>query len=97
MCSKMKLEDLKTSGIGTFGEGLGGTIADRLFKVTPGHDADYALEQATVLLDCIYKMTLEAGVEGGGRFVWETHYLSGMAKALVEDVAHGMTKGRRVQ
>ena len=26
----MKLEDLKTPGIGTFGEGLGGTIADRI-------------------------------------------------------------------
>ena len=93
MNSKTSLKDLKTSGIGTFGEGVGGTIADRLFKVTPGHDADYALEQATVLLDCVYMLTLDAGVDGNGRTVWAAHYLSGMAKALVEDVAHGMTKG----
>jgi len=25
--------------------------------------------------------------------VWAAHYLSGMAKALVEDVAHGMMTG----
>ncbi|CAG8870199.1 hypothetical protein PS627_03905 [Pseudomonas fluorescens] len=31
MSSNMKLKELKTSGIGTFGEGVGGTIADRLF------------------------------------------------------------------
>lgn len=93
MSSNMKLKDLKTSGVGTFGEGVGGKIADRLFKVTPGHDAEYALEQASVLLDCVYKMTLEAGVEGNGQYIWGVHYLSGIAKALIEDVAHGMMTG----
>lgn len=90
MSNNVNFKELKTSGVGTFGEGVGGKIADRLFKVTPGHDADYALEQASVLLDCVYKMTLDAGVEGNGQMVWGVHYLSGMAKALVEDVAHGM-------
>ena len=28
--------------------------------------------------------------DGNGELVWGVHYLSGMAKALVEDVAHGM-------
>ena len=93
MSRNMKLEELKTSGIGTFGEGVSGKIADRLFKVTPGHDAEYALEQASVLLDCVYKMTLDAGVDGNGQMVWGAHFLSGMAKALVEDVAHGMMTG----
>ncbi|HKS11504.1 MAG TPA: DUF3077 domain-containing protein [Pseudomonas sp.] len=90
MSNNVNFKELKTSGVGTFGEGVGGKIANRLFKVTPGHDADYALEQASVLLDCVYKMTLHAGVEGNGQMVWGAHYLSGMAKALVEDVAHGM-------
>lgn len=90
MSSKIDMRALKTSGVATFGEGVGGKIADRLFKVTPGQDADYALEQAAVMLDCVYKMTLEAGVNGNGELVWGVHYLSGMAKALVEDVAHGM-------
>ncbi|VVP75957.1 hypothetical protein PS910_01495 [Pseudomonas fluorescens] len=93
MSSNMKLKELKTPGIGTFGEGVGGKIADRLFKVQPGHDAEYALEQASVLLDCVYKMTLDAGIDGNGQMVWGAHYLSGMAKALVEDVAHGMMTG----
>lgn len=34
-----------------------------------------------------------AGVEGNGQMVWGAHYLSGMAKVLVEDIAHGMMKG----
>ncbi len=84
---------LKTCGVGTFGEGIGGRIADRLFKVTPGHDAEYALEQASVLMSCVYKITLEAGIERDDNLVWAAHYLSGMAKALVEDVAHGMMTG----
>ena len=62
-------------------------IADRLLKVTPRHNAEYALEQASVLLDCVYKMTLDAGVDGNGKIVWRTHYLSGIAKAPVEDIA----------
>ena len=90
MSNNTKLEDLKTSGVGTFGEGLDGKIADRLFKVMPGHDALHAMQQATAMMDCVYKMTLDAGVEGNGQYVWGVHYLSGMAKALIEDVTHGM-------
>ena len=88
-----KFKHYKTTGIGTFGEGIGGRPADRLFKVTPGHDAEFALGQASVLMDCVYKMTLEAGVERNDILVWGAHYLSGMAKALVEDVTHGMITG----
>ena len=88
-----KTKVLKTTGVATFGEGVTGKHADRLFKVLPGHDAEYALEQASVLLNCVYRMTLEAGVEHNGDMVWGAHYLSGMAKALVEDVAHGMMSG----
>ena len=73
-----------------FGEGVGGKIADRLLKVTPGHNAKYALKQASVLFDCVYKMTLDAGVDGNGKMVWGAHHSIGMAKALVEDIAHGM-------
>ncbi|CAG8871325.1 hypothetical protein PS627_04394 [Pseudomonas fluorescens] len=88
-----KTNHYKTTGVGTFGEGIGGCISDRLFKVAPGHDAEYALEQASVLLDCVYRMTLQAGVERDDILVWGAHYLSGMAKALVEDVTHGMMTG----
>ena len=87
------LKHLKTTGVGTFGEGIGGHGDDRLFRVTPGHDAEYALEQASVLMDCVYRMTLQSGVERDDILVWAAHYMSGMAKALVEDVAHGMMTG----
>ncbi|MBA1203672.1 DUF3077 domain-containing protein [Pseudomonas capeferrum] len=93
MSSITKTSDVQTSGVGTFGEGVEGKITDRLFKVTPGHDAEYALEQATVLMSCVYKITLAAGRERGDELVWAAHCLSGMAKALVEDVAHGMMTG----
>ena len=91
--SNKKTTHYQTTGKGSFGEGIGGRIADRMFKVTPGHDAGYALEQATVLMDCVYQMTLRAGVERDDTLVWGAHYLSGMAKALVEDIAHGMMTG----
>lgn len=85
--------NLKTTGMGSFGEGIGGRVADRLFKVTPGHDAEYALEQAAVLIDCVYRMTLQSAVEREDTLVWGAHYLSGMAKALVDDVTHAMMSG----
>jgi hypothetical protein len=58
--------------------------------VQAGHNADFALEQSALLLSCAYKLTLQAGIEPDGTLVWAAHYLSGMSKALVEDVAHAM-------
>lgn len=81
---------LKTVGAGTFGEGEGGPGADRLFRVQPGHAADFVLEQAAMLLTCVYKLTLQAGIQQDGSMIWAAHYLSGMSKALVEDLAHAM-------
>lgn len=79
-----------TLGVGTFGEGEGGPTAERLFRVQPGHNADYALEQSALLLSCACKLTLQAGIEPDGTLIWAAHYLTGMSKALVEDVAHAM-------
>lgn len=85
-----------TLGVGTFGEGEGGPTAERLFRVQPGHNADYALEQSALLLSCACKLTLQAGIEPDGKLIWAAHYLTGMSKALVEDVAHAMlTEPRR--
>ncbi|MBH3426184.1 DUF3077 domain-containing protein [Pseudomonas alkylphenolica] len=80
----------KTSGVGTFGEGEGGAGAVRLFRVEAGHSAGYVLEQASVLIDCVHKLTLQAGIEQDGTSAWAAHYLAGMAKALVEDLAFGL-------
>ena len=42
MSNNIKTKELKTTGVATFGEGVTGKYADRLFKVLPGHDAEYA-------------------------------------------------------
>lgn len=84
---------LKTCGIGSFGEGISGRIEDRLFRTAAGQDLEYVLEQSAVMMSCVYKLTLQAAVDQDDTLVWAAHYLSGMAKALVEDVAHVMTTG----
>ncbi|MEG0859615.1 MAG: DUF3077 domain-containing protein [Pseudomonas sp.] len=91
--AKGKTWPIKTCGLGSFGEGIGGRIEDRLFRITAGHDAQYALEQSSMLMSCVYKLTLQAGLDQDDTLAWAAHYLSGMAKALVEDVAHVMMTG----
>ena len=74
-------------GSGTFGEGAEGVSTQRLFRVIPGHDHDYLLEQANVLRGCVYHLTREASLERNDMLITAAHYLSGMAKALTEDIA----------
>lgn len=81
---------LKTAGIGSFGEGKSGISTDRLFRVESGHSADYALEQAAILMNCVSKLTHHAMLEHDESMVCAAHYLSGMAKALIEDISHEM-------
>lgn len=85
-----RISGLKTIGIGVFGEGERGKAAEQLFRVEPGHSADFVLEQATMLMRCVSKLTKEMLFEQDEAMVCAAHYLSGMAKALVEDLAHGM-------
>ncbi|ROL75628.1 DUF3077 domain-containing protein [Pseudomonas vranovensis] len=80
----------KTAGIAAFGEGESGHSTQRLFRVEPGHSAAFALEQSSLLMGCVNRLTLQAGIEHDPKLTWAAHYLSGMAKALVEDVAHAM-------
>lgn len=81
---------LKTLGVGTFAEGEGGVGAGRLFRVEPGHGAGFVLEQVSSMMGCAHHLTLHAGLEQDARSAWAAHYLLGMAKALVEDVAYAM-------
>lgn len=82
-----------TTGVGSFGEGEGGKGAERLFRVAPGHRADFVLEQSAMLMGCAYKLTQQAAIDQDATLVWAAHFLSGMAKALTEDVAHAMFVG----
>ena len=80
----------KTCGIGSFGEGPEGKTGPRLFRVQAGHDGDYAIEQAMLMVNCVYKLTYEASIEPSEMHIYAAHCISGMAKALIEDIAHGM-------
>jgi hypothetical protein len=82
--------NLKTSGVGSFGGEEEGPGSPRLFRVEAGYSADMALLHSSQLMACVHKLTLEAGTGQEGDLVWAAHYLSGMAKALVEDVAHSI-------
>lgn len=62
-----------------------------LFRVNAGVSCEEALEQASLLMDCINKLTLRGGMESeSGTVVWAAHYLGEMTKALIDDVAAGL-------
>ncbi len=83
---------IETTGIGAFGPGGVANITEPLFRVVAGHSMNHALEQSTLLLSCVDQLTDLAMVEvdEAGTLLCAAHYLSGMAKALVQDVSHGL-------
>ncbi|MCW2269730.1 hypothetical protein D3C77_545010 [compost metagenome] len=83
-----KRMELGTTGVGTFGEGRSGTSTDRLFRVEPGHSAEFVLEQAAVLMGCVNKLSHHLQFEQDEAMRCAVHYLSGMAKALIDDLGH---------
>lgn len=85
-----RVSNLKTVGVVTFGEGEDGGGVQRLFRVEPGHSAGFVLEQVSTLMACAQTLTLQAGLEEDATCAWAAHYLLGMAKALVDDLAHSV-------
>ena len=83
-------DDLKTSGTATFGGEESGLRASGLFRVEAGHSADYALAQSSQLMACVRKLTFEAGIEQDATLALAACFLSGMAKALIDDVSHSI-------
>ena len=75
------------------GEGAEVSLQDPLFRVVAGHPLDHAVEQATVLMCAVHKISDLAMVETDHlpTLLTAVHYLSGMAKALAQDVNHGLT------
>lgn len=63
----------------------------RLFNVNAGVSADDALQHASLLLNCVNTLSfLGAMDEGNDALRWASHYLSEMAKAIVDDVSLGL-------
>lgn len=63
-----------------------------LFRIEPGIPCQYAREQASELMGYVRDMTLAGVMEDDSRLIWASHYLSAMAKALLDDAEMGMRK-----
>ena len=72
-----------TRGIASFSPGAGDRVP--LFKIVAGVPAEYAREHASVMLGCVRKLTVLGALETEFDMVWAAHYLSGLAKAIVDD------------
>jgi len=82
-----------TTGTAEFGKCS--TLNASLFRVNPGIPCDDALAQASVLLDCINRLTLLGGADAAdGAPIWAAHYLGEQVKAIIDDVAVGLRDGR---
>ena len=85
-------ESAKTPGVTTFI-----TTEDPpmdLFRINPGVPCDYALEQVSTLLGCVHKLIETGVVDSDGDMIWSAYYLSGFAKAIIQDVELGRMKGK---
>ncbi|MFK3772603.1 DUF3077 domain-containing protein [Pseudomonas sp. NPDC089406] len=61
-----------------------------LFCIEPGIPCQHAQEQASELMGCVRDMTLVGVLDGNAQLVWAAHYLSALAKALMDDAELGM-------
>lgn len=65
----------------------------RLFSVNAGVSSLEALEHASLLMNCINTLSFMGAVDDGNQATamrWASHYLSEMAKALIDDVTLGL-------
>jgi hypothetical protein len=61
-----------------------------LFRVEAGNCCDHALEQASVLLDSARRASFIGVMDNEPVLVWASHFLSEMAKALLDDAHMGL-------
>lgn len=67
------------------------SLGQSLFRINAGVSCEEALEQASLLMDCVNKLTLRAGMDDDGDpMVWAAHYLGEIAKAIIDDVTTGL-------
>ena len=77
---------LTTTGTATFGHPIDTT--EPLFRTNAAIPCEEALSHASVLMDCINRLTLIGGADDdSGAVVWAAHYLGGEVKAIIDDVA----------
>ena len=63
----------------------------RLFSVNAGVSGEEALQHASLLLNCVNTLSFLGAVDDGNDAMrWASHYLSEMAKAIIDDVTLGL-------
>ncbi|TLP59045.1 MULTISPECIES: DUF3077 domain-containing protein [Pseudomonas] len=66
--------------------------SEPLFCIEPGIPCQHAREQASELMGCVREMTLAGVLDKNEQLVWAAHYLTAMAKALMDDAELGMRR-----
>ena len=67
----------------------------RLFSITPGVSGEDALQHASLLLNCVNTLSFLGAMDDGNETMrWASHYLSEMAKALVDDITLGLQQAQ---
>jgi hypothetical protein len=63
-----------------------------LFRIEPGIPCQDAREQASELMGYVRDLIITGLMDGDQKLIWASHYLSAMAKALLDDAELGMMK-----
>ena len=71
----------------TFYQGENGTHP--LFRIEPGIPCEDAREQASELMGYVRELTITGLMDEKPMMIWAAHYLSAMAKALMDDAELG--------
>ncbi|AIR88129.1 DUF3077 domain-containing protein [Pseudomonas cremoricolorata] len=80
---------VNTAGDATFSNHNSSNLP--FFRVCPGISGEEALEQASILMNCVNTLTQLASVgDSNNALAWAAHYLGEQAKALVDDVTAGI-------
>ncbi|MBC3488386.1 DUF3077 domain-containing protein [Pseudomonas kermanshahensis] len=63
-----------------------------LFCIEPGIPCQDAREQASELMGVVRDLTIAGVMDDNPQLIWASHYLSALAKALMDDAELGMTR-----
>ncbi|MFJ4385172.1 DUF3077 domain-containing protein [Pseudomonas sp. NPDC089408] len=63
-----------------------------LFCIAPGIPCQDARDQASELMGYVRDMTIDGLMDNKPQLLWASHYLSALAKALMDDAELGMMR-----
>jgi len=84
---------LHTTGAATFG--TCNAQKQRLFSVNAGISGIDAMEHASLLMNCVNTLSFLGALDDGDEAMrWASHYLSEMAKAVIDDLTIGLQQAQ---